>query len=326
MADVAAAVGVSHQTVSRVLNDSSLVRADTRERVLAAIAEMGYRRNNAARALASNRSRRIGMVAAHLGYYGPSTLATAVQAAGHESGYDVSLMSVEHLDADTLRDAIERLLGEAVEAIVVAVAHTALLSEAHTIDAPVPVVLAQGVTSGQPLAVGIDQTAGGHTATDHLLELGHTRVAHVTGPLGWAEADQRRVGWQEAHRARGLEPGPEVEGDWTPESGYQAGLRLAEDASVSAVFVANDAMAVGVLKALVESGRRVPHDVSVVGYDDTPESAFLLPSLTTVRQSFDVLGRQVVDLTLRALAGDDAPTAPLLAPELLVRGSTAPPA
>jgi DNA-binding LacI/PurR family transcriptional regulator len=326
MADVAAAVGVSHQTVSRVLNDSSLVRPDTRERVLAAIAEMGYRRNNAARALASNHSRRIGMVAAHLGYYGPSTLATAVQAAGHESGYDVSLIAVEHLDAETLRDAIERLLGEAVEAVVVAVAHTALLTEAHTIDAPVPVVLAQGVTSGQPLAVGIDQTAGGRTATDHLLDLGHTRVAHVTGPLGWAEADQRRVGWQEAHRARGVEPGPEVEGDWTPDSGYQAGLRLAADTSVTAVFVANDAMAVGVLKALVENGRRVPEDVSVVGYDDTPESAFLLPSLTTVRQSFDVLGRQVVDLTLRALAGEKAPTAPLMAPDLVVRASTAPPA
>ena len=325
MADVAAAAGVSHQTVSRVLNGSGLVKEGTRARVLAAIAELGYRRNNAARLLATNRSGRIGMISAHLGFYGPSTIAVAVQEAGHEAGYDVSLVAVSDFDASTLGGAVERLLDEAVEAIVVAVAHRAALERALSLEVPVPVVLAQGVASGQAMAAGIDQEAGGEMATDHLLGLGHEHVAHVTGPLDWIEAGQRRAGWQRAHERRGLLPGPELAGDWSARSGYEAGLRIAEDHSVTAVFAANDAMALGLFRALQQRGRRVPEDVSVVGFDDLPEAAYFSPPLTTVRQEFQLLGHRIMDLVERALAGEADPRADLVQPELVVRSSTAPP-
>jgi DNA-binding LacI/PurR family transcriptional regulator len=325
MADVAMAAGVSHQTVSRVLNGSELVKEQTKARVLAAIAELGYRRNAAARMLATNRSGRIGMISAHLGFYGPSTIAVAVQEAGHRAGYQVSLVAVSDFDSDTLGAAVERLLDEAVEAIVVAVAHRAALERALSLELPVPIVLAQGVSTGQTMAAGIDQVAGGLLATEHLLDLGHAHVAHVTGPLDWIEAGQRREGWQRAHERRRLLPGPELTGDWTARSGYEAGLRIADDTSVSAVFVANDTMALGLLRAMHQRRRRVPEDLSVVGFDNVPEAAYLWPALTTVNQQLDELGQRAVDLTLRAIGGEPDPREDLIAPTLLVRESTAPP-
>jgi DNA-binding LacI/PurR family transcriptional regulator len=325
MADVAAAAGVSHQTVSRVLNDSPLVKDVTRERVLAAIEQLGYRRNNAARVLATNRTRRIGMIAAHLELHGPSMVAVAVQAAGHEAGYEVSLVAVQDFSVPTLRGAVDRLLDEAVEAIVVAVAHRDAREHALSLDLPVPVVLAQGVADRQAMAAGIDQHLGARLAVDHLLDLGHRHVAHVTGPLAWLEAGQRRAGWRDAHERRDLLPGPEISGDWSARSGHAAGLRIAEDPDVTAVFVANDEMALGVLHALHERGRDVPGDLSVVGFDDVPDAAFYWPALTTVDQEFSRLGRHALDLALRALDGETAPAVDLIAPTLVVRSSTAPP-
>ena len=325
MADVAAAAGVSHQTVSRVLNGSPLVKEHTRDKVLNAIAFLGYRRNNAARMLATNRSGLIGMISAHLALYGPSHIAAAVQEAGHDAGYEVALVGVNDVGADSLRVAVDRLLDQAVEAVVVAVAHRSSLERALSLELPIPFVIAQGVTRGQAMAAGVDQVAGGLLATEHLLHLGHSRVAHVTGPLDWVEAGQRRSGWQLAHENAELLPGPEIAGDWSARSGYEAGLRLAADSSVSAVFAANDAMALGVLKALHERGRGTA-DVSVVGFDNTPEAAYFWPSLTSVTQDFAALGRCAVEPTLRALAGEDSASAELIAPALVVRDSTRPPA
>jgi DNA-binding LacI/PurR family transcriptional regulator len=326
MAEVAAQAGVSHQTVSRVLNGSPLVKEDTRARVLAAIEEMGYRRNNAARVLATNRSGRIGMISAHLALHGPSMIAVAVQEAGHDAGYDVSLVGVSDFSPESLTGAVERLLDEAVEALVVAVAHRDAHERVLSLEVPVPVVLVQGVSASEPMAAGIDQVAGARLATDHLLELGHRRVAHVTGPLEWVEAGQRRAGWREAHEQRQLLPGPELAGDWSARSGYEAGQRIADDPDVTAVFAANDGMALGVLRALHERGVDVPGRVSVVGFDDVPEAAYFWPGLTTVSQQFSVLGRCAVELTLRALAGEQAPAHDLVQPALVVRGSTAAPA
>jgi DNA-binding LacI/PurR family transcriptional regulator len=324
MADVAAQAGVSHQTVSRVLNDSPLVKEETRVRVLSAIELLGYRRNNAARMLATNRSGRVGMVSAHLALHGPSRIAVAVQEAGHRAGYEVSMVGLAEFSAESLERAVDRLLDEAVEALVVAVAHPAAREITRALRTPIPVVLAQGVTAGQPMAAGIDQVAGAAAVTEHLLDLGHAHAAHVTGPLDWVEAGQRREGWQDAHERRGVLPGPELTGDWSPASGYAAGVRLAEDPSVTAVFVANDDMALGVLRAFHERGRRVPDDVSVAGFDDIPEAAYFWPALTTVSQPFSLLGERAVELTLRALGGEADATADLLVPELMVRASTGP--
>ena len=325
MTDVAAAAGVSHQTVSRVLNGSELVKDQTRARVLAAIAELGYRRNNAARLLVTNRSRRVGMISAHLILHGPSMIAVSVQDAGHKAGYDVSLVAVEDFSAQSLREAVDRLLDEAVEAVVVAVAHREAREQVSSLEVPVPLIMVQGVSDGQRMAVGIDQEAGARMAVEHLLDLGHRHVAHVTGPLEWVEAGQRREGWQRAHEDRHVLPGPELAGDWLPRSGYEAGLRIAEDPDVTAVFVANDGMAMGLMYALHERGRDVPGEISVVGFDNVPEAPYLWPALTTINQEFSLLGRRAVELTLRALDGEVDPSIQLIRPELIIRDSTAAP-
>jgi len=325
MADVAARAGVSHQTVSRVLNGSPVVREATRAKVVAAIGELGYRRNNAARMLVTNRSGRIGLVAAHLGLHGPSMTALAVQDAAYAAGYDVALIGLSEMLPESLSEAVDRLLDQAVEAIVIAVAHRDALATTRTLQLPIPVVLVQGVNPGQPMAAGIDQHAGAVLATTHLLELGHAHVAHVTGPDDWIEAAQRRAGWSWAHEQHGALPGPELVGDWSAASGYHAGLRLAEDDSITAVFVANDDMALGVLRAMHERGRAVPGDVSVVGFDDVPEAAYYWPALTTVAQEFSSAGRCAVELALRALGGEEAPATELIPPRLFVRDSSAPP-
>lgn len=325
MAQVAERAGVSHQTVSRVLNDASLVKEETRLRVLAAIEELGYRRNFAARLLATNRSRRIGMVTAHLALYGPSMMALGVQEAGEVQGYDVALIGLPEFSFEALQRAVDRLCDQAVEAIVVAVPHKDAVEMTRSLQPSIPVVMVQGVTAGQPLSAGIDQEAGAMLAVGHLLDLGHRRVAHVSGRAEWIEARQRRSGWRRAHEERGLLPGPELEGDWSSASGYEAGIRIAHDPDVTAVFAGNDVMALGVLHALHESGRRVPDDVSVVGFDDVPESSYYWPSITTVAQDFSELGRRALTVALAAVRGDDDAGMDLIEPTLLVRDSSGPP-
>lgn len=325
MAQVAQRAGVSHQTVSRVLNDASLVKEETRLRVLAAIEELGYRRNFAARLLATNRSRRIGVVSAHLALHGPSMIASAVQEAGQAEGYDVSLIGLSEFSLEALESAVDRLCDQAVEAIVVAVAHREAADMTRSLQLPVPVVMVQGVVAGQPLTAGIDQEAGALMGVGHLLDLGHRRVAHVSGPRDWIEANQRRLGWRRAHQERGLLPGPELDGDWSPASGYRAGLLIAEDSEVTAVFAGNDSMALGLLKALHERGRRVPDDISLVGFDNLPESEFFWPALTTVAQDFTELGRRALALALAAVRGEEDASIELIPPSLCVRASTAAP-
>ncbi|HSU02380.1 MAG TPA: LacI family DNA-binding transcriptional regulator [Nocardioides sp.] len=326
MAQVAERAGVSHQTVSRVLNDASLVKEETRLRVLAAIEELGYRRNFAARLLATNRSRRIGMVTAHLALHGPSMIALAVQDAGQEQGYDVSLVGLPEFSFEALQKAVDRLSDQAVEAIVVAVPHRDAVEMTRSLQLGIPVVMVQGVAAGQALTAGIDQEAGARRAVAHLLDLGHRRVAHVSGPSEWIEADQRAAGWRAAHEERDLLPGPQLVGDWSSASGHSAGLRIAQDPDVTAVFASNDFMALGVLHALHQSGRRVPEDVSVVGFDDVPQAEFYWPALTTVAQDFSELGRRALAVALAAVRGGDGTTVDLIDPELMVRASTAAPA
>ena len=325
MAQVAERAGVSHQTVSRVLNDASLVKEETRLRVLAAIEELGYRRNFAARLLATNRSRRIGMVTAHLALHGPSMIALGVQEAGHAEGYDVALVGLPDFTAEFLHNAVDRLLDQAVEAIVVAVAHRDAAEMTRALRLSIPVITVQGVVAGTPLSAGIDQEGGAELAVGHLLDLGHRHVAHVSGPADWVEAEQRRAGWRRAHDVRGRLPGPEVAGDWSPESGYRAGQLVADDTDVTAVFAGNDSMALGLLHALHERGRRVPEDVSVVGFDGLPDGSYYWPGLTTVHQDFSELGRRALSLALAAVRGEADATADLIVPTLTVRASSAAP-
>jgi DNA-binding LacI/PurR family transcriptional regulator len=333
MADVAALAGVSHQTVSRVLNDHPSVRPSTRERVLAAIAELGYRPNVAARALATARSGTLGILTMGSAHYGPASTVLAVEAAARARGYFVSISSLGSYDAGSARSAVEHLLDQRVEGLVVVapIAEVAEVVDDLVTAEPVVVVAAiEDVEGSTTRHVYVDQRLGARLATEHLLDLGHTRVAHVSGPSGWVDAQVRRAGWREVLHDRGLQPHEYEAGDWTAARGYEVGLRVAaevaEGRGPTAVFAGNDMLAQGMLRALWEQGVVVPRDVSVVGFDDLEGSGYLVPALTTVRQPFHALGQAALQALL---AGPDdlGPRGPAaaIAPELVVRGSTAPP-
>jgi DNA-binding LacI/PurR family transcriptional regulator len=189
----------------------------------------------------------------------------------------------------------------------------------------VPVIALDGFLGDDTPTAGVDQRAGGVMATRHLLELGHRRLAHIRGPQAWPQADARLAGFTEALAQAGLPLGPVITGDWSPRAGYEACLRvLGEFPSTTALFVANDQMAMGALRALAEAGKRVPEDVSVVGFDDIPEAAFSQPPLTTIRQDFAALGREAVRLVVGAIGGEAQPST-LVPPRLVARHSTARP-
>ena len=206
MAQVAERAGVSHQTVSRVLNDASLVKEETRLRVLAAIDELGYRRNFAARLLATNRSRRIGMISAHLSLHGPSKIATAVQEAGQAEGYDVSLLGLSELSSEALQGAVDRLSDQAVEAIVVAVAHREAAEMTRALQLSIPIVMVEGVTAGQPLSAGIDQEAGALSPPD---------TCSTSDTATWRTSAVRPTGWRARSVAWGGDS-PTSSGDCCP--------------------------------------------------------------------------------------------------------------
>ncbi|WP_182525373.1 LacI family DNA-binding transcriptional regulator [Nocardioides dongkuii] len=326
MADVARLAGVSHQTVSRVVNGQSNLRPETRERVLEAIRQLGYRPNTAARALVTKRSATIGVIGSKSGFWGPSTVHRSIQAAGREAGYYVSSANLQSLTREELLDAINHLRDQGVEAIVLIAATDEALDVARgQEDLGTPVIVVEGEEDKTRWTVGVDQVAGAELGTRHLVELGHTEILHLAGPQSWTEARARLAGWQRAMYAAGLRPSEHVGGDWSARSGYEAGLEIVRRDDVTAVFCANDQMALGLLRALSEGGRSVPGDVSVVGFDDIPEAAYLVPPLTTVRQDFTAVGRRAIEILQAALAGSPGPER-LIGPELVVRASSGPPA
>ncbi|WP_245984415.1 LacI family DNA-binding transcriptional regulator [Streptomyces tateyamensis] len=333
MADVAALAGVSHQTVSRVLNGSPNVRAQTRERVLAAIQKLDYRPNTAARALVTRRSQTLGVISFDTTLYGPSQMLYGIEQAARGAGYFITIASLRNHDARSVHEAVDRLRDQAVEGIAVIASRVSAMAALARQTATVPMVTVGPTDPGWLPGAGVDNEAGARTAVRYLLDQGHGTVHHVAGPDDWLEAKARRTGWRRALEDH-ERPVPEsLPGDWSARSGYRAGLRLVDDPRVTAVFCANDHMALGVVRALHETGRRVPEDVSVVGFDDIPEAAFLTPPLTTVRQHFGELGRCGLELLLRrvqfpdpqAAGVDGAHQVAVVAPELIVRASSARP-
>jgi DNA-binding LacI/PurR family transcriptional regulator len=325
MADVARLAGVSHQTVSRVLNDHPNVAAPTRTRVLAAIRELNYRPNSAARALASKRSKTLGVVSFDTTLYGPASMLYGIERAARSADYFISIVSLSSMARRSVLEAVERLREQAVEGIVVIAPQISASGVLAQAGDGVPLVGAGcGLTERVPL-VAIDQRAGAAMATRHLLDLGHRTVHHVAGPASWLDATGRIAGWRSTLEAAGA-PVPEpLGGDWSARSGFELGQRIAADAEVTAVFCANDQMTQGLLRALHEAGRRVPEDISVVGFDDIPEAAYFIPPLTTVRQDFGELGRRALELLVARLAGSSGPPGQvLIQPELVVRASARP--
>jgi DNA-binding LacI/PurR family transcriptional regulator len=330
MADVARLAGVSHQTVSRVLNDHPNVKPATRGRVRAAIEELAYRRNSTARALATSRTQILGVVAIDSTLYGPASTLFAIEQAAREAHYFVSIVSLKTINRETIRRAFEYLAEQSVDGLVVIAPWWSAAEALADLPGDLPVVVVEGGHAPGLPVVCVDQFGGGLVATRHLLELGHRTVWHVAGPQDWLEAGGRVQGWRGALEAAGAEVPEMLCGDWSPDSGYRAGLSLvARRREVTAVFVANDQMALGLLSAFREAGIEVPADISVVGFDDIPESAYFAPPLTTIRQEFSKVGRACMGLLLDRLDGGPVPDGPptrLVVPAALVeRASAGPP-
>ncbi|HEY3559624.1 MAG TPA: LacI family DNA-binding transcriptional regulator [Kribbella sp.] len=325
--DVARLAGVSQKTVSRVLNGEPYVKDEVRLRVQAAVRELGYRRNDAARALNSGRTKRIGVVCLGTALFGPSTQLVAIEQTLRTTGYSVSIVNT--LEGDTIADVVEHLLEQGVDGIIL----SEPIDEGDDvpIDVDIPVLSFgrfPGLSAKPSIDTGGDNIGAGRTATEHLLALGHETVWHVAGPQRWWAARDRLAGWRQALADAGAPEPPVLEGDWLPASGYAAGRELAANHDVTAVFVANDDMAIGVLRAFTEAGRSVPDDVSIVGFDDIPTAAFLTPPLTTIPQDFDVhVARGIANLVteIESPTGDRSalPEPPPL--RLVIRQSTAAP-
>ncbi|WP_030900664.1 LacI family DNA-binding transcriptional regulator [Streptomyces sp. NRRL F-5126] len=326
MTDVAKLAGVSAQTVSRVSNGSPGVVETTRAQVLAAMKELGYRPNSAARALKSGRFHTLGVILFNISTTGNTRTLEAIATSAAQEGYAITLLPVAVPTQDSVRGAFTRMGELAVDGVII-------LMEAHLLDASTVtlpprthVVVADSNAGDRYRVVDTDQIGGARAAVRHLLELGHDTVWHVAGPADSYSAERRVDAWRTALRSRRREVPEPLRGDWTADSGYRAGLRLAQEPGCTAVFVANDQMALGVLRALHEQGRTVPGEVSVVGFDDLPEAASFLPPLTTIHQDFSEVGRRCVEELLAQIRSDEAGTGTTLVPTRLVaRASTAPP-
>ncbi|MBA4863232.1 LacI family DNA-binding transcriptional regulator [Streptomyces sp. PSKA54] len=329
MADVARRAGVSHQTVSRVLGDHPNVRDGTRAKVLNAIGELGYRPNSSARALVTRRTRTLGVVASNTTLYGPGSTLFALEEAALAKGYLVSTVSLRKLTVQTLSEALDRLIEGGVDGLLTIVPQLSATAALTELPHPFPVVTVGSGIAAEIPCVTVDQHRGAHMATGHLLAAGHRTVWHVAGPEDWQDAQGRTAGWRATLEAAGIEPPEPLTGDWSPRSGYLAGQELVGRAGreLTAVFVANDQMALGVLRALREAGLRTPQDVAVVGFDDIPESEFFAPPLTTIRQDFTEVGRRSIALLLDQVEGRDSSGTPriVIEPQLIVRTSSSPP-
>jgi DNA-binding LacI/PurR family transcriptional regulator len=320
--DVARLAGVSHQTVSRVLNGLPNVRPATKERVEHAIVQLRYSPSPAARALVTRRTRTIGLITPSVTAYGPTSIAMHFNLAARAGRYSVDTVSTDSNSPAAVRETIEALLRQRVDAIVLVVTDTAVVELVKGLDLSVPIVASASSARRDPHIVSIDQYRGARTAVRHLAEIGHEHILHVAGPRHEADAAERVRGWRDELAEHGLEATEPYYGDWSAASGYLAARELVIEPG-SAIFVGNDQMAVGLLSALRERNLRVPDDVSIVGFDDIPEAGYLYPPLTTIRQDFAALGQMMMQKVLVALEESDTETSDTpLGTHLVIRAST----
>jgi DNA-binding LacI/PurR family transcriptional regulator len=319
--EVARAAGVSTQTVSRVINDNPGIRSETRQRVLDAMAALDYRVNNAARSLGTSRTRTLGIVASDASMYGPAVGILALESAARAAGRWVTTAYADAGDTAAVVAAAHHLTAQGVDGIVVVAPHVRTLAALESAGLGVPVIALHG-----PEASGV-QRAAARIAVEHLAAAGHRRIGQLAGPEDWLEAAERTEGFDAAMNDLGLGSAGQWRGDWSAESGFRAAASIATavrgGSGPTAVFAANDQMALGLIAGLTATALAVPADVSVVGVDDNPDAAFYRPALSTVR--LDVEGEAA--RCVAVLVGDEAiasrPTAP---PRLVARASSAPPA
>jgi len=325
MGDVARRAGVSAQTVSRVSNGYQGVIPQTRELVLKAMDELGYRPNSAARALKLGSFHTIGVITFSLEAVGNHRTIQAISVAAAKAGYAVTLIPVDLPTQSGVEHAFGRLEELAVDAVAVIV-EVHLLDRAKVVLPPgVPTVVVDSDAGDAYTVVDTDQADGARQATRHLLELGHATIRHLAGPESSYAAQRRVDGWRETLIEAGLEVKDIVRGDWSAASGYEAGRTLVADTQCTAVFCANDQMALGLYRAAAEAGRRIPEDLSVVGFDDSADTPAYSPPLTTIHQDFAEVGRRSVAAILEQLrTGEQKPGTSIVPTRFIHRASTAP--
>ncbi len=318
--DVARAAGVSPQTVSRVLNDYPGIRDETRRRVLDAVSALDYRMNNAARALGTATSRTLGLIASDATLYGPSVGIAELERAARAVGRWIATAYADAADEASVVAATRHLVAQGVDALLVLAPH------ARTLDAVATAAPGVTVTALHTGAGAERQSFGGGLPVAHLVELGHRRIARLAGPSDWLEATARDAGVDAALQRSGLAPGPRWEGDWTAAAGAARAAEIAAavraDEGPTAVVVANDQMALGLMAGLRAAGLDVPRDVSIAGFDDNPDAAYYRPALTTVRLDLASEARRVVAEAVGEALGEGE----VVDPVLVVRASTARPA
>ena len=319
--DVARLAGVSHQTVSRFLSGFEGIRPETRARVEAALAELGYRPNAAARQLRTQRVNRIGVIADRVDHTGPARIIAGATAAAREHGYLLDVVLTNGIEVEAVESALA-LVNEHRVAGLLATAQTDSMVQylrEHAPAAPMVVDARHTVDAG---GLSMNEYAGG-LAAEHLLELGHRRVGYVSGPLAWLAASGRMDGFSRRMREGGGEVVWTREGDWSADSGAAAWADLdTAERAVSAIATGNDSMAIGLISSAVADGVRVPDDLSVTGNDDIHESRYLLPPLSTVSVDFEGEGRVLIEQLLAQIDPEiQAPRRGRL-PYFVARGSS----
>jgi LacI family transcriptional regulator len=334
--DVAAAAGVSHQTVSRVLNNRPDVAEETRSRIWQIIEDLNYQPSAIARSLIRQRSLTLGIVTAGLNLVGPSRTLNGITEQAEGLGYTLLLKELPSFGVNDVQPLLNSLLERRVDGILWAVPEVGgnrAWLEQQLDGLPVPTIFTTMQARPGVTVVAVDNYAGGRLATEHLLCEGYRHIGHISGPLDWWEARQRKAGWHDALLAAGA-PLPDAdlcaeEGAWSSSSGEQAISRLlARYPQMDAVFVGNDQMALGVLQTACRQGIQVPQELAVVGFDGLPESAHYWPPLTTVYQDLRKLGCSAVQELVRVIEasrnGQAAfePQSLALCPELIIRESS----
>ena len=332
--DVARLAGVSTKTVSRVVNHQGEIRAETRERVQQAIEQLGYRPNILARSLIHQRTNTLGVVAWGIDYFGPSRTVVGIEQQAHQLDYSLFLNLVDRPDDSGIEQVLDTLITHRVDGIIWAVPEVGKnrkwLDSSHLEQLPPIVFLSMEARPGLSI-IAVDNYIGAKQATQHLIEQGRRKIGIITGPLGWWEARERFRGWEDAMHQAGLATPASmvIEGEWTAASGEQGlSTLLLQEPGVDALFASSDQIALGALSTAHRLGRRIPHDLAIVGFDNIPESACFWPPLTTVYQHLIKMGRLAVQTLHRMIEANrqskilEEASVILVTPELIIRDSS----
>lgn len=330
MVDVGRLAGVSAQTVSRYFTGSGYVGAETRERIEAAIAELDYQFNQSARSLRVDATQTIGVLLTGPSVYGTWAILSGLNAAARDSGYSLLTSQIEVGPTDPrapqdIHRSLDQFLSARVDGLVVSSPYLGIEDLLERVWERIPVVILSGRAWPRADSATVDSYAAGLGATRHLLDLGHRRILHIAGPENRNEAHERERGYRAALAERGIEPLPVARGDWSAGSGSTVGQAV-DPADFTAVFCANDQMALGFLSAMRERGLVAPDDYSIAGVDDMPDAQYFAPPLTSMSMDFVGLGRVGFEMVCERIRTGDRAERRVLVPELVVRGSTAPPA